>query len=91
MSQGEHVGQHHAVLEPRSRGTVISIPQDLKGAAWRKSSRSNGSGGQCVILGHVPGFGAVKDSKNTAGPALVFAEADLAAFVAQAKIGRFDS
>lgn len=67
------------------------IPKDLKGAAWRKSSRSNGSGGQCVVLGHVPGYGAVKDSKNATGPALVFAEAELTAFVAEAKTGRFDS
>ncbi|MFD7507189.1 DUF397 domain-containing protein [Streptomyces sp. NPDC059850] len=49
---------------------------DLSSAAWVKSSYSNGNEGQCVEF--APGIAAtagvvpVRDSKNPAGPALVF-------------------
>lgn len=41
-------------------------------AAWRKSSFSNGGGGNCVELAQTPDLGAVRDSKNPAGPILTF-------------------
>jgi Domain of unknown function (DUF397) len=49
---------------------------DLSHAEWVKSSYSSGDGGQCVEF--APGIAAtagvvpVRDSKNPAGPALVF-------------------
>ncbi|MFJ2032126.1 DUF397 domain-containing protein [Streptosporangium sp. NPDC087985] len=46
---------------------------DLTGARWRKSSRSNGNGGECVeVAVNLPGVVAVRDSKNPDGPALLF-------------------
>lgn len=54
---------------------------DLTSARWRKSSYSNGNGGDCVELAQVSGLAAVRDSKNPTGPALVFARSSLAAFL----------
>jgi hypothetical protein len=57
---------------------------DLNHAIWRKSSRSAGNGGECVELANT---GAVRDSKNRAGPAL---RVDLASLLASVKQqGRF--
>ncbi|MGW1691989.1 DUF397 domain-containing protein [Streptomyces sp. NPDC002399] len=51
---------------------MASIDLDLSIAAWRKSSYSNGSGGDCLEVadGH-PGVVPVRDSKRPEGPALV--------------------
>ena len=55
---------------------------DLTGALWRKSSRSNGTGGDCVeVAGNLPGVVAVRDSKDLAGPALTFGPAAWRAFL----------
>ncbi|WP_430496834.1 DUF397 domain-containing protein [Micromonospora trifolii] len=57
---------------------------DLSNARWRKSTRSGASGGNCVeVASNLPGVVAVRDSKDVTGPALTFAPADWAAFVAQ--------
>ncbi|MGW0470134.1 DUF397 domain-containing protein [Streptomyces coeruleorubidus] len=41
---------------------------------WRKSSYSSGPGGECVeAVGKLPGITPVRDSKNSDGPALMFA------------------
>ncbi len=57
---------------------------DLTGAKWRKSTRSNGGGGNCVeVADNLSGVVAVRDSKDPAGPALAFAPAAWRAFVAQ--------
>ena len=53
---------------------------DLTGAVWRKSSRSSGTG-QCVEIAYVSGHAAARDSKNPDGPALVFAQHTVHAFV----------
>lgn len=54
---------------------------------WRKSSRS-GSGNNCVELAHHEAAAAVRDSKNPAGPVLVFRRDQVAGFVAAVKTGR---
>ncbi|MER6591070.1 DUF397 domain-containing protein [Micromonospora purpureochromogenes] len=55
---------------------------DLSRARWRKSTRSNGSGGACVeVADNLPGVVAVRDSKDPAGPALTFSPAAWRAFV----------
>ncbi|MEU7610470.1 DUF397 domain-containing protein [Micromonospora sp. NPDC049204] len=59
---------------------------DLAGATWRKSTRSGGSGGDCVeVADNLPGVVGVRDSKDPTGPALAFAPAAWAAFVGDVK------
>ncbi|MFY1668657.1 DUF397 domain-containing protein [Plantactinospora sp. WMMB334] len=49
---------------------------ELTDARWRKSSRSNSSGGACVeVAGNLPGVVAVRDSKDPDGPVLGFGAA----------------
>ncbi|MET7672344.1 DUF397 domain-containing protein [Micromonospora luteifusca] len=59
---------------------------DLAGASWRKSTRSGGSGGNCVeVADNLAGVVGVRDSKDPTGPALAFAPARWNAFVAEVK------
>jgi len=53
---------------------------DLTGAHWFKSSRS-ANNRQCVEVAFTGGQVAVRDSKDPAGPALVFSESAWAAFI----------
>jgi hypothetical protein len=64
---------------------------DLSRAAWRKSSRSNGSGDCVEVADNLPGVVAVRDSKNPTGPALVFDRAEWSAFVDGVRAGEFDA
>ncbi|WP_327034396.1 DUF397 domain-containing protein [Micromonospora ureilytica] len=62
---------------------------ELTGARWRKSTRSNGSGGACVeVAANLPGLVAVRDSKDPAGPVLVFPPNAWRAFVDSDSVGR---
>jgi hypothetical protein len=46
---------------------------ELTGARWRKSSRSNSTGGDCVeVADNLPGVIGVRDSKDPSGPTLTF-------------------
>jgi Domain of unknown function (DUF397) len=59
---------------------------DLNRADWRKSSYSGTNGGACVeVARNLPGLVAVRDSKDPHGPALVFSQADWAAFTVALK------
>ncbi|WP_248958150.1 DUF397 domain-containing protein [Sphaerisporangium perillae] len=61
---------------------------DLRDALWRKSSYSGGDGGNCVeVASNLPGIVAVRDSKNLAGPALVFTPGEWSAFLSEVKDG----
>ncbi|MER7814114.1 DUF397 domain-containing protein [Streptomyces sp. NPDC096153] len=65
---------------------MASTQIDLSTAVWRRSSYSNGSGGDCVevadgLLGVVP----VRDSKLPDGPVLVVPASAWAAFVTAVK------
>ena len=63
----------------------------LNAAVWKKSSRSNGNGGNnCVEVAILDADVAVRDSKNRSGPALIFTAAQWTAFVNSAKDGEFD-
>jgi hypothetical protein len=45
----------------------------MEGFKWRKSSRSNGSGGDCVeVADNLPEVVGVRDSKDPDGPVLRF-------------------
>lgn len=62
------------------------MERDLTRADWRKASYSGDNGGACVeVARNLPGVVAVRDSKDQAGPALVFSRDDWAAFTAALK------
>jgi hypothetical protein len=64
---------------------------DLSHAEWRKARLSTGNGGACVeVAQNLPGAVAVRDSKDPAGPALVIAPAQWAAFTNGVRFGQFD-
>ncbi|SUE32353.1 Domain of uncharacterised function (DUF397) [Nocardia farcinica] len=63
---------------------------DLSNAKWFKSSYSGG-GNDCVEVAHLDGgMVGVRDSKNTAGPALVFTPSEWEAFLRGTRGGEFD-
>jgi hypothetical protein len=56
---------------------------------WRKSTRSSGDAA-CVEVADLDGGArAVRDSKDPAGPALMFTAAEWAAFTAGVRVGEF--
>lgn len=68
---------------------MIDAP-GLAGAAWRTSSRSNNTGA-CVEVARLAGGGwAVRDSKDSRGPILIFTTAEWTAFVGGVCNGGFD-
>ncbi|MCA1820337.1 MAG: DUF397 domain-containing protein [Pseudonocardiaceae bacterium] len=62
---------------------------DKTPAVWRKSSYSSAEGANCVEVAELPSGPAVRDSKDTAGPALTFTIAAWAAFTAAVGSGEF--
>ena len=63
---------------------------DLGDVRWLKSQASNPNG-ECVELAVLPGGEiAVRNSRFPAGPALVYTQAEIVAFLAGAKSGEFD-
>jgi hypothetical protein len=64
---------------------------DMSRAVWAKSSHSGGNGGQCVeVASNLPGFVAVRDSKDPDGPKLIFTPDEWRAFAAGIRGGEFD-
>jgi hypothetical protein len=63
-------------------------PEQAAGLKWRKASRSGG--GDCVELAAAETGVAIRHSKNTSGPALLYTRTELAAFLDGAKKGEFD-
>jgi len=64
---------------------------DLSGAVWRRSSHSGGdNGSQCVEVAVLADRAALRDSKMTAAPALVFGVGTVSAFIAAAIRGEWD-
>ncbi|WP_424535874.1 DUF397 domain-containing protein [Sphaerisporangium viridialbum] len=59
----------------------------LSDAVWRKSSRSGSNGAACVeVATNLPGVVAVRDSKDSPGPVLLFAPEEWQAFVGGLKL-----
>ncbi|MCM2577556.1 DUF397 domain-containing protein [Streptomyces meridianus] len=61
---------------------------ELRTAFWRKSSYSNGEGGNCIeVADGFPGVVPVRDSKDPDGPALAFPADSWASFVTAVRRG----
>jgi Domain of unknown function (DUF397) len=59
---------------------------DLSGAEWRKSSYSGNNGGECVEVARLMNREvAVRDSKDSEGPAVAFADESWAKFTDRTK------
>ncbi|HEU0086797.1 MAG TPA: DUF397 domain-containing protein [Pseudonocardiaceae bacterium] len=65
---------------------------DLAETGWRTSSRSGGGGDQtnCVEVAELADQVALRDSKNPAGPVLVFGRAEWHGFVVRVRTSQFD-
>jgi Domain of unknown function (DUF397) len=63
---------------------------DLSHAAWRKARASSMNGGCVEIAANLPGVVAVRDSKRPEAGAHVIGRAEFAAFLADARAGRYD-
>jgi hypothetical protein len=62
----------------------------LQGVTWRKSDYSNPSG-SCLEIAVLPGGAvAVRNSRESDGPALIYTHAEIAAFLRGVKNGQFD-
>jgi hypothetical protein len=62
----------------------------LSRAVWRKASSSSHNGGCVEIAANLPGVIAIRDSKRPDGGAHVVGRAAFAAFLADARAGRYD-
>ncbi len=59
---------------------------DLSTAVWRKSSYTNGDGGDCVeVVDDLAGVVPVRDSKDPHGPAIIFPATAWSTFVSAVK------
>jgi Domain of unknown function (DUF397) len=65
---------------------------DLTQANWRKAARSSSGTGGCVeIAANLPDVVAIRDSKRPEDGAHVVEPAAFAAFLADVKVGRYDT
>jgi uncharacterized protein DUF397 len=63
---------------------------DLSQATWRKAALSSQNGGCVEIAANLPGIIAVRDSKRPGDGTHVVARQAFAAFLADARAGRYD-
>jgi hypothetical protein len=67
------------------------LARELDTATWRKATQSGPDGGNCVEVAVLSGgHRGVRDSKNPAGPVLIFTPGEWSAFINGAKDGEFD-
>jgi hypothetical protein len=66
------------------------MTRNLSRAVWHKSSRSAGTGGNCVEVANLDTVVAVRDSKAPDNGMLVFGRSEWSAFVDATKQGEFD-
>jgi hypothetical protein len=77
-------------MDIQSAGAHKGYEIDLTNVQWQKSTRSGAYGDNCVEVAFIDEAIAVRDSKDTTGPVLVFTRGEWDAFVAGAKDGEFD-
>ncbi|NKZ03027.1 DUF397 domain-containing protein [Actinomadura latina] len=63
---------------------------DVSHPVWRKSTRSNGAGGDCVEVADLAVGIGVRDSKAPEAGHLTYAPEAWVGFTAQVKAGRYD-
>lgn len=63
---------------------------DRPSVHWRKSSRSDSSGAECVEVAELSRAVAVRDSKDPNGPTLLFRAAHWRTFTGRVKAGAHD-
>ncbi|MFG1858619.1 DUF397 domain-containing protein [Actinomadura geliboluensis] len=68
---------------------MIPTP-DLSAVKWRKASRSDHHGGDCVEVAGVARVVAVRDSKDPDGPKLAFSSSEWRAFASRITSGAHD-
>jgi hypothetical protein len=62
---------------------------DLSGATWRKSTYSNGTGGNCLEVAGLPGGAhAIRDSKDPDGGVIILGRDGWASFIQGIKAGQ---
>jgi hypothetical protein len=61
-----------------------------RGALTWLKARASSHNGQCVEIASAPGKIAIRDSKDPAGPILVYTPTDFTAFLARTRNGKFD-
>jgi Domain of unknown function (DUF397) len=94
-SQPSETAQRNSPAKPSKGNTMHNIrngmpASDLQDVTWRKSRRSN-SQGTCVELAILAGGTfAVRNSRHPGGPALVYTQAEIDAFIRGVKDGDFD-
>jgi hypothetical protein len=79
------------MLEAGGSKTYNGMPAgDLQGARWRKSRLSSAQG-NCVETARLSrDLVAVRNSRHPEGPALIFSDAEVRAFLEGVKDGDFD-
>jgi Domain of unknown function (DUF397) len=63
---------------------------ELGDVRWRKSAASNPSGDCVQVAALADGSVAVRNSRDAAGPALIYTRAEIAAFLTGVRNGEFD-
>jgi hypothetical protein len=62
----------------------------VNGPIWRKASRSNTQGNECVEIADLNGIVGVRDSKNTEAGHLVLEASSFGSLISQIKEGELD-